>query len=166
MDITEKKIKINDVDLASLLGFNDQFLSVIESRFDASISVRGDTIIVRGEPSEIKMIEKTFGELRYILQRKGSISLEDVNSVLLFAMPTFTENKAHSKDAPSMNSVILYGKKEAIKPRNKNQAEMYRKVLENDLVFSIGPAGTGKTYGLMQLLDNDPEIIFVILNPK
>ena len=58
MDITEKKIKINDVDLASLLGFNDQFLSVIESRFDASISVRGDTIIVRGEPSEIKMIEK------------------------------------------------------------------------------------------------------------
>jgi phosphate starvation-inducible PhoH-like protein len=146
MDITEKKIKINDVDLASLLGYNDQFLSVIESRFDASIAVRGDTIIVRGEPSEIKMIEKTFGELRYILQRKGSISLEDVNSVLLFAMPSFTENKAHSKDAPSMNSVILYGKKEAIKPRNINQAEMYRKVLENDLVFAIGPAGTGKTY--------------------
>ena len=146
MEITEKKIKVHDIDLVSLLGYNDQYLKMLESRFDSSITVRGDTIIIRGDSTEVRMIEKSFNELRYILQKKGVLTIDDVNAVLLFAQSTLPEMKQSKTAAISQETVILFGKRESIKPRNQHQADMYAKVLNNDLVFAIGPAGTGKTY--------------------
>jgi phosphate starvation-inducible PhoH-like protein len=146
MELIEKKIKLSDVDLASLLGYNDQHLQLLESRFDSSITVRGDVIILRGEASEVRLIEKTFEELSYILVRKGRLTPDDVNTVLLFAQPTLPEQRPADSSAISMDSVILFGKREVIRPRNRTQAEMYKKVMQNDLVFAVGPAGTGKTY--------------------
>ena len=145
MDSIEKKLRINETDLSALLGYNDMYLTMLESRFQSSITVRGDSVIIRGEPSEVKVIEKTFHELQYILGRKGVLSSDDVSSVLQFADTTMPQVHNASSDI-SLNTVVLAGKRESIKPRNHHQAEMVSKVLANDLVFAVGPAGTGKTY--------------------
>ncbi|MFM7157772.1 MAG: PhoH family protein, partial [Bacteroidota bacterium] len=146
MDIVEKKVKINEADLSSLLGYNDLYLTMLESRFQSSIAVRGDNVIIRGEPLEVKVIEKTLNELQYILGRKGILTQDDVSSVLQFADSTMPSDNPQKAADISLNTVVLSGKRETIKPRNAHQAEMVSKVLSNDLCFAIGPAGTGKTY--------------------
>ncbi|MGA1277549.1 MAG: PhoH family protein [Candidatus Kapaibacteriota bacterium] len=146
MDIVEKKVKINEADLSSLLGYNDVYLTMLESKFQSSIAVRGDTVIIRGEPDEVKVIEKTLNELQYILSRKGMLTQDDVSSVLQFADSTMPNDNTQKSADITLNTVVLSGKRETIKPRNAHQAEMVSKVLNNDLCFAIGPAGTGKTY--------------------
>lgn len=146
MDSIEKKIKIGETDLSALLGYNDIYLTMLESRFQSSITVRGDTVIICGEHAEVKMIEKTLSELQYILGRKGILTQDDVSSVLQFADSTMPQEGKIKSDEISLNTIVLSGKKETIKPRNKHQAEMVSKVMNNDLCFAVGPAGTGKTY--------------------
>lgn len=146
MDSIEKKVKIGETDLSALLGYNDLYLTMLESRFQSSITVRGDTVIIRGEPAEVKMIEKTLSELQYILGRKGMLTQDDVSSVLQFADSTMPQEGQAKSNEISLNTIVLSGKRETIKPRNKHQAEMVSKVMNNDLCFAVGPAGTGKTY--------------------
>ena len=146
MDSIEKKVKIGETDLSALLGYNDLYLTMLESRFQSSISVRGDIVIIRGEPAEVKMIEKTLSELQYILGRKGILTQDDVSSVLQFADSTMPQEGQTKPNEISLNTIVLSGKRETIKPRNKHQAEMVSKVMNNDLCFAVGPAGTGKTY--------------------
>ena len=69
MELIEKKIKINpNTDSLLLLGYNDCNITELEKRFGASIAVRGDTITVRGENNEIKLIERILDEFQYIIK--------------------------------------------------------------------------------------------------
>ena len=146
MHTAEKKIRISGVDHVELFGANEVHLQLIENKFDTTITVRGDTVILRGEPAEIRQIEKMIKELSYTLQRTGKLTLTDVSLVI-----DLVGGGRHSSDEPSLSSgeldsVILWGKKEVIRARTPRQMEYYKKVQENDLVFCIGPAGTGKTF--------------------
>ena len=143
MEIHEKKIKLDDTDLQSLLGFNDEYLALIESKFNSVFTLRGDTLLLKGEPHESNAIEKIINELKYMLKRNGTLSTKDVNTVI-----ELIDVDQRKKEIPNHNgeSIIYWGIKDAIRARNANQLTYYKKVLENDLVFSIGPAGTGKTF--------------------
>ncbi len=83
-------------------------------------------------------------------KRQGKITTKDVKLVLdlIYSKDDQTEDiKQKLGFAPNeINDVILSRKNDFIKPRTPNQAEYFRKVKENDIVFAIGPAGTGKTY--------------------
>ncbi len=142
MDIKEKKLKLEDTDLLTLLGYNDNYLQMIENKFQSVITVRGNNIIIKGEPSEVKAIEKIFNELSYMIKRNGSLSANDVNTVIELINP---ENNLHFKDFEK-ETVIYVGTKNIIRTRNAKQVEYLKKVKNNDLVFTIGPAGTGKTF--------------------
>ncbi|MFZ9870246.1 MAG: PhoH family protein [Candidatus Kapaibacteriota bacterium] len=145
MHTAEKKIPITDVDVVALFGPHEQHLQLIENRFDTSITVRGETIILRGEPAEIRHIEHIISELTYTLKRTGVLSLADVSTIIDLV------EGGRSSSTPTMasedlDSVILWGKKDVIRARTPKQMDYYRKVQRNDLVFCVGPAGTGKTY--------------------
>ena len=144
----EKKMKIEGVDAFSLLGINDRHLQLIEDRFDADIIVRGENITLRGEPSEVQQIERVFKELTFLLLKNGALTANDVDTVLdLVAVdsPSQTQLRAQiPKD--EMDSIILFTKNAIIKAKTPGQREYIRRVQANDIVFAIGPAGTGKTY--------------------
>lgn len=142
MDLTEKKIKIENSELVSLLLYDVNILQIIESRFKTSIMMRGNLIVLKGELSEIKIIEAIFNELSYVLNRNGSIIQSDIETIIDLMN---TGNGNHGS-APEDISIIYHGAKDTIRARNQHQIDYHRKVLENDLVFSIGPAGTGKTF--------------------
>jgi len=143
MDLNEKRIKLEDIDMLSLLGYNDEYLHLIENKFESIITARGNAIILRGKPQEIKTIETVFNELIYILKRNGSLNAKDVNTVLELIK---SSEQTTQPQPNSENNIIYYGIKEPIRARTKKQLDYYKKVLDNDLVFAIGPAGTGKTY--------------------
>ena len=143
MDLHEKRIKLEDIDMLTILGYNDEYLQLIESKFESIITVRGNAIIIRGKPNEIKIIEIVFNELIYIMKKNGSLNIKDVNTVLELIQ---SSSQAVQPQPSSENNIIYYGVKEPIRTKTKKQIDYWKKVLGNDLVFAIGPAGTGKTY--------------------
>lgn len=145
METIEKKIVLEEKDIFSILGWSDENLLVIEKSFRSSINARGNTIIIKGPNEEIVIIEKIFNELAYMVKRNGSISKDDVLSVISLFQYT-NENIQESTPFSPKNNIILHTAKEVIKAKTKNQINYYESVLKNDIVFAIGPAGTGKTF--------------------
>ncbi len=144
MEIVEKKIKLGGVDQLAFLGFNDANLNILESRFDTTITVRGDTVVLRGEPAETAAIEKIINEMLYTVQRNGVLLPKDVETIVDLVSGGRAEQQP--LQGQNLDEVILFAKENVVKARGERQKDYYRKVRENDIVFSIGPAGTGKTY--------------------
>lgn len=144
MEIQEKKFKVEAEDLRDLLGSNDQNLQMIENKFQSTLIIRGENIIIRGNPNEVKIIEKVLNELIYILHRSGTLNINDVSTVLGLVDSNNNTNSNHKTFDTS--NIIYSGIKETIKIRSPKQREYFDKVQQNDLVFAIGPAGTGKTF--------------------
>jgi len=137
----EKKIVIENANMLDLLGFNDSNLRVIEDRFNTSITVRGDNVILKGVMEEVELIEKILKEMAYVLNTSGRLGTNDVNTILDLTM----EGK-EIVDEEELDTIVLYTKKDVIKARTPGQINYINLTKKNDICFAIGPAGTGKTY--------------------
>lgn len=145
--LTEKKIQLTGVDTVQLLGFNDAHLQVIEDRFESKVTVRGDQVTLRGSREEVAKVEKVFKELIYVLNKNGNLTPNDVETVI----DLVTVNGSSGEPQPEPggdegDSAILFTKVGVIKARTPGQKHYVQQVRKNDIVFAIGPAGTGKTY--------------------
>lgn len=137
----DKKIKLTNVDMAILLGINDQNLNLIESYFNTNISVRGETIIFDGTPEEIEILEKVFNELAFLVNKNKQLTQQDIELVIQLA-----KNGKEVVCDNDINSAILFTKNDVIKAKTPGQFEFIKIARKHDIVFAIGPAGTGKTY--------------------
>jgi len=150
MAASEKKIRITVADTLGLLGINDANLQLVEQRFDAAIVVRGDTITIRGEPAEVEQIDRVFKELMFLLTRNGTLTTNDVDTVIDLVTangePALPRSVASTMSEADLDAVILYTKNQIIRAKTPGQREYLRQVRANDIVFAVGPAGTGKTY--------------------
>jgi len=148
--LTERKIKAESVDMVRLLGLNDANLREIENHFNATITVRGDNITIRGSQKEVEQVEKVFRELIYLLNKNGSLSPADVETVVdvitVNGEPAVPNSVSRDLSADEMDAVVLYTRNGIIKARTPGQREYVRQMRKSDIVFAIGPAGTGKTY--------------------
>ena len=141
MTAVEKKIVIENVNMLDLLGFNDSNLKILEDRFNASITVRGDNVIIKGVNEEVELIEKLLKEMAYVLNTSGRLGTDDVNTILELTV----EGKEIVEEG-ELDSIVLYTKKDVIKARTPGQINYINLARKNDICFAIGPAGTGKTY--------------------
>jgi phosphate starvation-inducible PhoH-like protein len=145
MEITKKEIIIDPSQLTQLLGFNDEYLSMIERKFHSQIYVRGNTVKIKGTLDETQIIEKVIKELLYLITKNGQLTKEDVISVLgLFEHSE--ANIPQNEDVKLQSNTVLHAAKETIRARTPNQIRYLQSVYKNDIVFAIGPAGTGKTF--------------------
>lgn len=138
---TEKVIKLDNVDLLSLLGLNDSNIKILENRFTASITVRGNIAILRGVNEEIESLEKIIKEMIFVLNTSGKLNGNDVETII-----DLTLQGKEIVNGNDYENIILYSKKDVIKAKTPNQSVYIKSVRENDICFAIGPAGTGKTY--------------------
>ncbi len=138
-----KTISLKGVDQLQLLGSQDEHLKVIQSAFQSTVVIRGDEAILSGEDEEVRTIERLFMELIFLVTRNGSLKRQELETVIDMVK---AGNGTVSKDAGTASPVIFYGKKGLIRPRSQGQEQYCASVAKNDLVFVIGPAGTGKTY--------------------
>lgn len=166
MEATEKRIYLDDEDFLYFIGYNDQFIQQIENKFHSLITLRGNNLILKGDPEEIKAIETIFKELGYIHRKSGTISRSDVETILEL-VGTYVEEPNSSKRTARAEEIIVYhSAKGPIKTKNFKQVEYVSKVASNDVVFAIGPAGTGKTFlavamALAELKKNQVEKIIL-----
>ncbi len=146
--VQERRISLRGVDSLQLLGQGDQHLKEILKNFGTRITVRGHEIILQGQEAELRQLERLFTELILVLNRNDELRHADVET-LINVVKRGNGNKAPAPESPGVpNSrpVIVYTKSAAIKPKTDGQLAFYNAALKNDIVFAIGPAGTGKTY--------------------
>jgi phosphate starvation-inducible PhoH-like protein len=123
--------------LIELYGQHDENLTKIENSFGIHISYRGNIIEFRGNEDSCSSASKLISSVYKKLVNGKKIN-EDI----------FDDFSKHSKksDAEDLNTILIKTKKKNIYPRSSNQLKFVNLIKEKDLVFGVGPAGTGKTY--------------------
>lgn len=144
MSIVVKYINLDDTDLVSVFGTNDSLLNLIESAFESTIFVRGNQIVITGNEDEVKILDSIFKELLYMLKKNGVLNDTDVKTVI--QLTTVNKSEPETFSIKNDDNIVYKGFKNQIRTKTKTQIEYFQKVKKNDVVFSIGPAGTGKTF--------------------
>jgi phosphate starvation-inducible PhoH-like protein len=144
--LPEKKLSIEGADPLLLFGFNDVYLRKIEEAFpDTHITARGTDIHLRGDEDAIEKVERVFNEMVVLLDRNDTLTEDDVETVLaLFDSEDGTVSSPPTEG--TAETILTTPDGEVIKPRSSNQQRLVSSAQSNDVVFAIGPAGTGKTY--------------------
>ena len=169
--MSEKKtvsvtIEFDDNKLIPLLyGEHNAHLLYIENVTGATISDRSNTLIIDGNRQEKALAKRILKDLWAKLLKKQDISTQDIDSELRFLQKLDkTSKKPIKKQVKSMkkSKISIKTKKKTISPRSPNQAAYMQSILDNEMAFGLGPAGTGKTYlavavGVSMYLADDVE---------
>ncbi len=139
--LTEKTLTLDKVSPLLLFGTHDAHLRRVEATFPGTrFSARGNTIKLRGPAPAVKMIERTFDELASIAGRSGSLTDTDVDAVLSHVTASGPEKSA-------IGEVVLYTPSGGIiRTKTPGQSRFVQAAHRSDIVFAVGPAGTGKTF--------------------
>lgn len=143
VETSQSQVKIvmpGDQSMVSLLGSRDELLEVVESAFDSDIHVRGNEITVTGDPEENALVARLFEELFRLLQSGTQLTPEAVERSLTM----LRAGGERPTDVLSLN--ILSNRGRTIRPKTVQQKHYVDTIDHHTVVFSIGPAGTGKTY--------------------
>jgi phosphate starvation-inducible PhoH-like protein len=139
--MSTKTIEVKGTDLALLFGVRDAYLNRLEESFNIKIFARGNRLTLEGEESHLQQVERILGEMMLTISQKGYVDEEDVGTLINLEL-----GGQKLPEDITAETVILFKKNGAVRPRSANQEHYYRSTLQNDIVFGIGPAGTGKTY--------------------
>src|SRR6185436_1422805 len=139
---TSIELTLDEKGTHTLFGNHDENLRTIEDAFGVKISSRGNEIFVSGAADNVAPVEKMSGELQRLIEQGYPIRRSDVQTGVRVM-----------RDKP-MTSLIDFFTDDAVPsairrtvtPRNMAQKLYLQAINDNDIVFGVGPAGTGKTY--------------------
>lgn len=134
----EKHIVLEDIDPIMFYGVGNCHLQMVKSLFPKlRIMARGNVLRVLGDEEEIAKIEEDVESMRMHLLTHNTISEEDILDIV----------KGRKTASESSKGVIVYSMSgRPIKSKSENQQKLIDAYYENDMIFAVGPAGTGKTY--------------------
>jgi phosphate starvation-inducible PhoH-like protein len=139
----ERRISIKGIDPLQLLGSHDEHLRLVEEAFPSRIVVRGDEILFSGESGDLDKVEQLWMEILFLLNKNGQLSALDVKAAIALV-------RNGSPDVPPVRKTesefVFFSKKGVIRPKTPGQETYCQAALTNEIVFAVGPAGTGKTY--------------------
>jgi phosphate starvation-inducible protein PhoH and related proteins len=143
----EKTIYLEGIDPIDFFGVNNSRFERLKIFFaKLKIVSRGNSIMVKGEQSEIEKFEDKIDVIVEMVNRYPEISLNDFDELLT------TEGSNIIKSHPEDKDVLLYGESgKPIRAKTSNQKLLVDECFKNDLLLAIGPAGTGKTYTAIAL---------------
>ena len=136
--MTEKHIVLEDIDPVMLYGAGNGHLQVIKSLYPKlRIIARGNVVKVLGDEEQMAQFEENLEVMRKHVLRFNSISDEDIVDIV----------KGQKTKEEAVKGVVVYSLTgRPIKGRSENQQRLIDEFEKNDMVFAVGPAGTGKTY--------------------
>ncbi len=134
----EKHIVLEDIDPVMFYGVNNAHLQMIKSLYPKLRIVARDNVIrVLGDEEEMAKVEEDIEQMRKHLLKYNMLNDEDILDIV----------KGKQTKADSVKGVLVYSiSGQPIKSRSENQQQLIDAYEKNDMVFAVGPAGTGKTY--------------------
>lgn len=128
----------NDTEASILYGSHDRNLRLVRDAFQIQLVARHGLLKLEGEKERVDTSKEVLNKLLEIVRSTGRLDLEDVEQAIIEAKNETTEE--------SIQAIDVFQKGIFIKPKTCGQAKYLEAIKKNDLVFCIGPAGTGKTY--------------------
>jgi phosphate starvation-inducible PhoH-like protein len=152
--LNELKLTLESVDPAQLWGTNNEHYEILKHSFPKlKIVARGNEVKVLGDEQELGVFESKFNLLVAHLEKYSSLNPNEVEAVLsVKAKAGIVEPIAEKVNSGGGGEVIVFGTNGLmVKARTANQRRMVDSIVKNDVLFAIGPAGTGKTYTAVAL---------------
>jgi len=147
-DLSLRKLSFpNNNVLRLLFGERDQHIKLIEKMQKVKISVRGNHISLSGESLDVDLTEKLLVQLYSLIEKGYPVFSTDID----FALRILTENRSTHLEDIFLDRVFISSKKRIITPKSIAQKQYIDAIRKYDMVFGIGPAGTGKTYLAMAM---------------
>ena len=142
--MNEKIIDLENIDLVVLFGSNNRKLYKIREFFPKlKLVARGNKLKVIGNEDNILFFEKKFQSFMDHINQYNRLTISQIERLVM---------EDETKVLETKNDLILHGTEgKLIKARTVNQRKMVADIFENDMMFAIGPAGTGKTYTAVAL---------------
>ncbi|MCA9726454.1 MAG: PhoH family protein [Candidatus Eisenbacteria bacterium] len=140
-DKHEATLSLEGIDPLPLFGQADGNLRAVEQRFGVDLFSRGGTLKISGAPDSVSLAEQVLRALIERVRSGAAITSEDLEFFF-----SASDDSGSDLSSPVTGGIVLLGDKKAIKIRSVTQAQYVEAVLGHDVVFGIGPAGTGKTY--------------------
>lgn len=146
-------INLENTDVLQLWGVKNDHYELLKSAFPkVKIIARGNELKALGDEMELKAFEARVNELVALLNKQGSLSAGDVEAILNTKISLPPETSNAEKVSFGSGEVIVFGTNGLlVKARTPNQRRMVDGIGKNDVLFAIGPAGTGKTYTAVAL---------------
>lgn len=150
-NLSEIILTIEGIDPLELFGENNAKLNLLRKAYpDATITARGNSLKITGEKKDTQAAKSKFEMMARYLREHSELSIQTVEDLLGGGNPF--EVRIPVQGDGSEGNVILYGREgRAIKAKTRNQKRMIEACDSNDILFALGPAGTGKTYTAVAL---------------
>ncbi|MCX7698421.1 MAG: PhoH family protein, partial [Candidatus Goldbacteria bacterium] len=142
-------IDLNNNDILSLFGVADENLRLIERELNVSISAKDNRIIIKGNKRNSDYAEKVIERLYTSILEGKNISklfIEEIIEETRTGIYFLKKDKEKIEPVSFEEGLLVSSKRDLVRPKTKNQREYLKKIFNNQIVFAIGPAGTGKTY--------------------
>ena len=162
--MAEKKIELTEIDPVEIFGVNDKLINRLANYFPKlKVVPRGNTISLKGSSKDITSFQTNLNLLIAKRGKKRSLNLDDVDQLFeeveygIGSSPVLntlemTENGLKGGFADEKSDIIVFGNDgKIVRARTKNQKTLVEEYYKNDLIFALGPAGTGKTYTAIAL---------------
>ena len=163
--MAEKKIELFEIDPVEILGVNDKLLTRLANYYPKlKVVARGNTIALKGNNKDIDSFQANIDALIAKRHKKRSLNMDDVDQ--LFEESDYgigvggttintlemTSEGLKGGFADEKSDIIVFGNDgKIVRARTKNQKKLVEEYYKNDLIFALGPAGTGKTYTAIAL---------------
>ncbi len=129
------------VEMVNILGPRDEFLHILERELEAGIHVRGNEITLTGSPAAVDLAIDVITELVTVLRTGQGLTADAVERIC-----SMLAGREETRPADVLTHNILSARGKTIRPKTLNQKRYVDAIDKHTVVFSIGPAGTGKTY--------------------
>jgi phosphate starvation-inducible PhoH-like protein len=133
--------------LRQLFGENNRNLNIIAQRLDLKINHRGNAVVIRGESVMSHLAANIIIQLHGLMKQNYPVYEQDVE----YAIRILSQDNSTNLKKIFLESVYITTKKSPVTPRSKNQKDYIEAIKSYDIVFGVGPAGTGKTYLAMAM---------------
>ncbi|MGB9598948.1 MAG: PhoH family protein [Myxococcota bacterium] len=142
------KIELSNIDTARQLFLHqNDIASVFKKRLNVLFDTRGNQVVLRGERGDTEFAERVIREFCEIINTGHTITAQDIE----YGIRTLKNNPEISLSDIYMDTIFVVSKNRSITPKTLGQKRYVDAIRKNDIVFGIGPAGTGKTYLAMAM---------------
>ncbi len=140
----QETLDLEELDALSLLGQADGNLRAVEQRFGVTVGLRGERIHVRGPRGAVSLAVVCLRRMMERVRAGHEITGDDLS--YLFSAAEEGGGREGGVQGPIPDGLVHFGDKKVVKVRTAGQGQYVEALLAHDIVFGIGPAGTGKTY--------------------
>ena len=141
----KKTFEVKGVNLTSLYGVGDKNILFLETQLPLKLNIRGNNIFCQGLKKDINHFDSVLSQMIDSIKKGNTLSTKDITQLVMIN-ESANGSSENSRKNGTIENVLFYGKKGPVFPRTDGQKALVKSFLKNDIIISVGPAGTGKTF--------------------